>query len=229
MPIIREEEKMSLKPKLISFKLCPYVQRSVITLLEKKVPHDIEYIDLENKPDWFLKISPLGKVPVLVVNDRVLFESAVINEYLDETNPPSLHPSDAFDKAENRAYIEFVSSLLVHFYLLSTSKDEQTFEAKKKDLANGLSRLEQLIKLPFFNGEKLSLLDTSTAPLLTRLLLIEKNTGIQLIPDELKKVRSYAEKVTSLDSVKKSVVSDFESLFVGYLKKKSEYLATRLT
>lgn len=69
------------KPTLISFKLCPYVQRSVINLLEKKVDYEIKYIDLANKPEWFLKISPFRRVPVLVVGEDVLFESAVINEY----------------------------------------------------------------------------------------------------------------------------------------------------
>ena len=72
---------------LISFDICPFVQRSVITLEEKGVKYNIKYIELENKPDWFLAISPFGKVPVLQVNDKVLFESAVINEYLDETVP----------------------------------------------------------------------------------------------------------------------------------------------
>ncbi len=77
--------------QLISFVLCPFVQRSVITLKEKQVPFDITYVDLQNLPDWFNAISPMGKVPVLRVDEkRVLFESAVINEYLDETNPPPL-------------------------------------------------------------------------------------------------------------------------------------------
>ena len=67
--------------QLISFVLCPYVQRSVITLKEKQVPFTITYIDLQNPPDWFLAISPMGKVPVLrMAQDQVLFESAVINE-----------------------------------------------------------------------------------------------------------------------------------------------------
>ena len=75
---------MSDRPELISFKLCPFVQRSVIVLLEKEAPFDITYIDLSNPPDWFKAISPMGKVPVLKVDDTVLFESAVIMEYLDE-------------------------------------------------------------------------------------------------------------------------------------------------
>ena len=97
--------------ELISFDLCPFVQRSVITLLEKNIPFKRTNIDLANKPDWFLQISPLGKVPVLRINGNILFESAVINEYLDEITPPSMHPQDSLQKAVNRAWIEFGSEL----------------------------------------------------------------------------------------------------------------------
>ncbi len=89
--------------KLISHKLCPYVQRAVISLTEKGVPFERVDIDLDNKPDWFLKISPLGKVPVLQVGDKVVFESAVILEYLEEIQPKPLHPKDPLTRAEHRA------------------------------------------------------------------------------------------------------------------------------
>ena len=80
-----KELNMSLpKLKLISFTLCPYVQRAMIVLNEKNIPFDIEYIDLSEPPPWFYDISPLEKVPVLLVNDEPLFESMVICEYLDE-------------------------------------------------------------------------------------------------------------------------------------------------
>ena len=75
------------KLTLISHDLCPYVQRAVIALTEKGVPFDRVYIDLAAKPDWFLAVSPLGKVPLLQVGDEVIFESAVILEYLEETQP----------------------------------------------------------------------------------------------------------------------------------------------
>jgi len=64
----------SLKP--VSHTLCPYVQRAVITLHEKQIPHEREYVDLAQKPAWFLALSPLGKVPLLLVGDTGLFESA---------------------------------------------------------------------------------------------------------------------------------------------------------
>ena len=81
--------------KLISHKLCPYVQRAVIALTEKGVAFERIDIDLANKPDWFLKISPLGKTPVLLVGDTAIFECAVILEYLEETQPRPLHPANA--------------------------------------------------------------------------------------------------------------------------------------
>jgi len=100
-----------MKLELISFKICPFVQRSLIILLEKNIPFDIIYIDINNPPSWFVEISPFGKVPVLRTNGEVLFESAVINEYIDEISPPSLHPQDPLEKAQHRGWIEFGSSL----------------------------------------------------------------------------------------------------------------------
>ena len=97
---------------LISHALCPYVQRAAISLTEKGVTFERTDIDLSNKPDWFLAISPLGKTPVLVVDGTPIFESAVILEYLEDTQPHALHPHDALDRARHRAWIEFGSAVL---------------------------------------------------------------------------------------------------------------------
>ncbi|HEX8909242.1 MAG TPA: glutathione S-transferase N-terminal domain-containing protein, partial [Anaeromyxobacteraceae bacterium] len=70
--------------KLVSFDICPYVERSRIVLLEKGLPHDVELIQLSSKPAWFLEVSPMGRVPVLLVDGRPVFESMVINELLNE-------------------------------------------------------------------------------------------------------------------------------------------------
>src|SRR6202142_1075029 len=103
---------MSPPLKLISHKLCPYVQRAVIALTEKGVAFERIDIDLADKPDWFLAISPLGKTPVLRGGDAAIFESAVILEYLEETEPNQLHPADPLRRAEHRGWIEFGSSVL---------------------------------------------------------------------------------------------------------------------
>src|ERR1700704_2990805 len=116
--------------KLISHKLCPYVQRAVIALTEKGVTFERIDIDLANKPDWFLQISPLGKTPVLQVGDTAIFESAVILEYLEETQAKPLHPADPLARAEHRAWIEFGSAILNDIAGFYAAPDEVTFKAK---------------------------------------------------------------------------------------------------
>src|SRR6201996_8245624 len=127
---------------LISHKLCPYVQRAVIALAEKNVPFERIDIDLANKPDWFLKISPLGKTPVLAVGDRAIFESAVILEYLEETQAGPLHPADALVRAEHRSWIEFGSAVLNDIAGLYSAADEAAFKAKATQLEARFGRLE---------------------------------------------------------------------------------------
>jgi glutathione S-transferase len=93
---------MAARLKLISRKLCPYVQRAVIALTEKGVAFERIDIDLADKPEWFLALSPLGKTPVLLVGETPIFESAVILEYLEETQPSPLHPAARFARLEAR-------------------------------------------------------------------------------------------------------------------------------
>ena len=103
---------MSLK--LVSFKACPFVQRVVIALEVKGIDYDIEYIDLACPPDWFLAISPLKKVPLLIVENQVIFESSVINEYIDEAFPVNqLHPKDLLLRAQNRSWMEFCNGIFI--------------------------------------------------------------------------------------------------------------------
>ena len=216
-----------LKLELVSFKLCPYVQRSVITLLRKKVPFDITYIDLENPPAWFDAISPLGKVPVLKVftgpgekgekDFRVLFESAVINEYVDEISPPSLHPAEALDKAFERAWIEFGSNLLGLQYALFTESDRGVIADTRRELFEDLLRVEDQVRGPFFRGDVFGLVDSSWAPLFTRLLL---SPEIASAPEwkKMPKTRAWAEKLCADPAVRDSVVPTFAQEFADYCR-----------
>src|SRR5438045_6731315 len=146
--------------KLISHKLCPYVQRAVIALTEKRVAFERIDIDLVNKPDWFLAISPLGKTPVLQVGDVPIFESAVILEYLEETQPKPLHPADPVRRAEHRAWIEFGSAVLNDIAGFYAAADEATFKAKTIQLEQRFARLEtRLAGSPWFDGDSFSLVD----------------------------------------------------------------------
>ncbi|TGL57290.1 glutathione S-transferase family protein [Leptospira ognonensis] len=219
------------KPKLISFKLCPYVQRSVITLKEKNVSFDIAYIDLANKPDWFLKISPLGRVPVLQIGNEVLFESAVINEYLNETNPPSLHPSDPLKKAKHRSWMEFASTLLSDQYVLTLAKEEVEYSKKYNDIKNKFALLEN--ELPeangaelYFSGNTFCLVDTSYAPFFMRLeFLIHARNEFSMLYENMPKVALWAKTLLSRPSVINSVLPEVEAGYIQYIKDHKSYLA----
>lgn len=171
-----------VRPELISVKLCPFVHRTMIMLREKGVEHDTVYIDLADKPDWFLRISPFGKVPVLRIGDEVLFESAIINEYLDEVYPPPLHPADPLQRAHDRAWIEYGSELLVLRYSAFNAMDQAEFERRYAALQQGLDRVEaQLRRGVSLDGGRFTLLDAAYAPLLIRLAVADETFGLGLL------------------------------------------------
>src|ERR1700716_1001913 len=155
---------MAVPLRLISHKLCPYVQRAGIALPEKGVAFERIDIDLANKPDWFLAISPLGKTPVLQVGDTAIFESAVILEYLEETERKPLHPADPLARAEHRAWIEFGSAILNDIAGLYVAPDQTTFAAKVAALRTKFARVEERLSGPWFDGEKFSLVDAVFGP-----------------------------------------------------------------
>lgn len=153
------------KLTLVSHALCPYVQRAAIALHEKGVAFERVDVDLENKPDWFKSISPLGKVPLLKVGEAVIFESAVIVEYLEETQPNPLHPSDPLRRAQHRSWMEFGSAILADIWGFYTAPDETSLQAKARALTDKFARLEQhLGEGPYFNGARFSLVDAVFAP-----------------------------------------------------------------
>ncbi len=214
---------MEDKPKLISFKICPFVQRSVIAMLEKQVEFDIEYIELDTPPDWFLAISPFGKVPVLQVGDTAIFESAVICEYLDEVYAPRLHPDDVLTKAYNRSWIEFASDMTMNQYMLCIATDADGYQEKLQSIKDNLQKLEARVKGDYFNGDRFSLVDAVYAPVFMRYAVLEKQKSMDLYTDT-PKIKHWSETLLQRDSVKDSVVPEFEELFLDYFKKHDSYL-----
>lgn len=206
------------KLELVSFKVCPFVQRSVIALNLKGVEYTITHINPQDTPDWFKKVSPMGKVPVLLVDGKPLFESAVILEYLDEVYPPQLHPADPLAKAEQRAWIEFCSELIMRQFRMLTAKDEAAFTEARDSLQQGLQRLESVLDAegPFFTGKDMKLVDTVYAPLFMRLALVQKHFKLDLGLSV--RMQTWSDALLALDAVKTSVVEDFEDVFMSFLK-----------
>lgn len=212
------------KPELISFKLCPYVQRSVIMLAEKGVEFATTYVDLSDKPAWFLELSPLGKVPVLRVGDTVLFESAIINEYLDESHLPALHPRDPLRRAHNRAWIEFGAVLLKSRYGLMTATDKEAFDARKDQVMRALSRVEeQLGESPYFNGKAFSLVDAAYAPLLIRLAVMEDMCHLGLF-DGVPLVTAWHQALLEYPAVKASLFPGFMEEVAASIRGRNGYI-----
>lgn len=216
------------KPELISFDTCPFVQRSVITLLEKGVDFDIKYIDLANKPDWFLKVSPFGKVPVLRINDKVVFESAVINEYLDEVNPPSMHPSDPLEKAINRAWIEFSSGLNMSMFFWATAATEEDATKHFNKMIDDMKKCEaQLGEGPFFNGLDFCIIDAAFAPFFMRLEFIADAMQEHYL-ESLPKMLVWHKALMAKPSVQNSVVPDIREKFVDYIIARDSFLSKQI-
>jgi glutathione S-transferase len=221
---------MSAPLKLISHKLCPYVQRAVIALAEKGVPFERIDIDLANKPDWFLKISPLGKVPVLLVRSEVgdevaLFESNVICEYIEDTQGGAkLHPQDPLLRAQHRAWMEFGSTILGELWGLETTGDPSIFESKRVAVAAKFARVEQALGSgPFFAGEKFSLVDAVFAPIFRYFDVFDTLIDLSIFA-ETPKVRAWRAELAKRPSVRSAVGADYPQLLHAFLVRHNAHM-----
>ena len=217
-----------LKPILVSFDLCPYVQRAAITLAEKGVAFDRRTVDLANRPDWFKALSPLGKVPLLQVGDAVLFESAPIVEYLDETHSPALHPADPLTRARHRAWMEVGSSILADIWGIETTPDKAAFDGHKQKLREKFERLEaELGQGPYFAGSAFSLVDAVFAPAFRYFDVFDRLVDLGTFAG-LPKVQAWRRALAARPSVRGAVIPDYEARLEAFLRRQKSHLVTLL-
>jgi glutathione S-transferase len=216
---------MAARLKLISHKLCPYVQRAMIALTEKGVSFERIDVDLANKPDWFVAISPLGKTPVLQVGDVPIFESAVILEYLEETGPKPLHPVDPLIRAEHRAWIEFGSAILNDIAGFYAAKDEATFKTKTAQLEQRFARLEARIKAaPWFDGENFSLVDAVFGPVFRYFDVFDEIADFGILAGKPKLAR-WRNSLAARPSVRSAVSADYPALLADFLRRRNSWIS----
>ena len=214
---------------LVSHHLCPYVQRAVIALTEKNVPFDRVYVDLANKPDWFVALSPLGKTPVLKVGATAIFESAVILEYLEETQPRPLHPADPLARAEHRAWIEFGSSILNDVWGFYSAADEPAFAAKAGALRGKFERIERRIEAgPYFAGGTFSLVDAVFGPVFRYFDVFDRIGDFGILRD-LPTVAAWRRALTSRPSVQGAVTADYPERLWAFLQARRAHLSRLMT
>lgn len=213
---------------LYSFRICPFVERANILLNEKNIACERINVDIRNKPEWFLKLSPLGKVPVLSADGILIFESTIINEFLDEISLPSLHPQDLIRKAHNKSWIEWGSALIFDAYNMTLAKDESFFLEKRLVVEEKLQLLEnQLHSKPFFNGEKFSMIDLAYAPLFRRFDSLERQFSIDIL-NTYPKLQVWANHILSRESVQNGFISNFDEEFALLLELKQSILISEI-
>jgi glutathione S-transferase len=213
------------KLTLISHELCPFVQRAAIALDEKGVAFERITVDLADKPDWFLAISPLGKVPLLQVGDAVIFESAVILEYLEETQPNPLHPADALLRAEHRAWIEFGSSVLMDLWSFYTATDEAAFQAKTKQLAEKFARLEQRLgEGPYFDGARFSLVDAAFGPVFRYFDVFDRIADFGMLAGK-PRLAAWRRALAQRPSIARAVKADYPERLWTFLESRDSRLS----
>ena len=149
-----------LELKLYSSNSCPFAHRSRLMLYEKGVEFELIEVDLSDKPKWFVKVSPYTKVPVLKKNDLVIWESTVINEYIDETyTAPAMIPDDAGHRALARIWVDYCNTRFVSaFGGLLRENDSSVWPEKRETLLKILRYIEKegLAKLganPYWMGD----------------------------------------------------------------------------
>jgi glutathione S-transferase len=216
---------MAASLKLISHKLCPYVQRAVIALTEKGVAFERIDVDLSNKPDWFLAISPLGRTPVLQVGDAAIFESAVILEYLEETQAKPLHPADPLRRAEHRGWIEFGSNILNDIAGFYNAPDEAAFKAKAVQLEQRFARLEaRVVASPWFDGENFSLVDAVFAPVFRYFDVFDRIGDFGILAEK-PKLAKWRSSLTQRPSARGAVSADYSALLADFLKRRNSWIS----
>jgi glutathione S-transferase len=222
-------EGIMAKYMLVSFKTCPWVQRSAIVFREKNTPFEFRHIEPDNRPDWFLAISPHKKVPALTVDDTVsLFESNAINEYLDETIAPRLHPEDPIARAGNRAWTDYVPTFASSVTGTAYAATEADYDKAAAKIPEAFDRLEKALEKqgsgPFFNGAKYSLVDAAYAPFLQRYFFLDRIKRVGLI-EKYPRLKAWAEALMNRPSTHSFPAGEFEAMYRQNVKRRNSYIS----
>ena len=196
--------------QFITAEVCPFAQRSLIALLEKSIAHEHIEVDLRAKPDWFDEVSPYSKVPVLRHGEVRVYESSIINEYLEDAFPdPPLMPSDAAARARARVWIDFDNVKFVPaFYKVLLSDDQARRAELTETILDALKFIEREALATrnggaYWLGSDLSLADVAIYPHMERLAVLQEYRGIA-VPGECGRLREWLGAMAERASVQKT-------------------------
>ena len=203
--------------KVVSFKICPFVQRVTALLEAKGVPYEVEYIELSEKPDWFLAISPHGQVPVLIAEDgRAIFESDAISEYVDEVAGHPLSSPDPVKKAQDRAWSALAGKLYLPQCGAMRSRSAEALEDARASLAESMMKIEaRLGDGPYADGEKPGMVDIAWISILHRFDIIDRHSGYDFLRG-FPKLKRWQAALLDTGIAQKAVSADFEARFADF-------------
>ena len=220
---------MATSLTLISHHLCPYVQRVAIVLQEKGFPFERIDIDLADKPDWFLRVSPLGKTPVLLVDGEAIFASAVICEYLDEDMAPPLHPVNILMRARHRGWMEFGSSLLNAIGGFYAAPDDISLQRRAGDIRNRFLQLEDVLgDGPYFAGDCFCMVDAVFGPVFRYFDVFDAIDDFGFMA-ATPKVRAWREALRTRPSVRAAAPADYDAALRLFLLRRNSALSALMT
>ena len=178
---------------LYSGTTCPFSQRCRLVLFEKGMDFEVRDVDLFNKPEDISTMNPYGQVPILVERELILYESNIINEYIDERFPhPQLMPPDPQTRARARQLL-FTMEQELFGHIDAIDKNLKSADKARAHIRDRLVELTPVFsKQKFLLNDDFSMLDVAIAPLLWRL----DHYGIEL-PKTAAPVMKYAERIFS--------------------------------
>ena len=190
--------------RLYNTQRCPYARRTRMVLHEKGVDFETYEVDLANKSEEFLAASPTGKVPVIVVDGDSLYESNVVNQYLDEvTDEPRLMPEDPRRRAHARIWMAFADTdFFPAVFVTSVGRErgyseEQISEASER-LKTALGKLEERLKGRDYLADEFSLADIAHAGNFVRLRELGKRGEVSL--DDHPNVAAWMDRIEDRES-----------------------------
>ncbi|TFH91310.1 glutathione S-transferase family protein [Vibrio ouci] len=204
--------------KVVSFKICPFVQRVTAALEAKQIPYEIEYINLKDKPQWFLDISPNGQVPVMVTESgTALFESDAIIEYIEDEYGPLEQDVTNEQRALDRAWSYLGSKHYLPQCGTMGSKDKATFEERAEKLIKAFQKAEKQLsgETKFFKSDQLSNVDMAWLPLLHRAAIVKAHSGYDFLCG-LPNMQAWQKNILESGLVEKTVSEDFVQLFSDF-------------
>lgn len=205
--------------ELITSIVCPFAQRTRITLAEKSAVYrtkEIDFVDGRfDKPDWFLALTPYATVPVLKMNEDVIYDSDVVNQYIEDVLPePPLMPGNAAARAMARLWINYSNSKFIRaYYGVIMSQDDARIDKFRKEFHDVLRFMERegIEKLgingPYWMGKNFSLVDITFYPFFERFGMLDHYRGFK-IPDDCRRLLAWLDAVRDRPSVADTILPD---------------------